>query len=154
MAADLLAGLRARRDELAAEQIRDLTVPRWENPAAALRIKPIDHALIKRQLGRIEKAKTQAARDALEIPANAAIVAAATTAVVLGEGDGEAVLDLSDLAEPLGLPEDATGAEIIQVLLLTEGDITACAGAVIRHSGYTERDVDEELAGESQATRR
>lgn len=147
MAADLLAGLRARRDELAAEQVRDLPVPRWENPKAVLRIKPLDHVFIKRQLGRIEKAKP-GARDAVELSANAAIVAAATTSVALGEGDGEAVVELADLAEPLGLPNDATGPELIQAFLLTDGDVCASAAAVLRHSGYAERDVDEAIAGE------
>lgn len=147
MAGSLLEGLRARRDELQAEQVRDLPVPRWENPSAVLRIKPLDHALIKRQLGRIDKA-TKGAKDAVELSANAAIVAAATVEVVLGEGDGQAVVSLADLAEPLGLPKDATGPELIQAFFLTDGDVIGCAGAVIEHSGYTERHVDEAQAGE------
>jgi hypothetical protein len=147
MAGSMLEGLRARRDELAQEQVRDLAVPRWENPKAALKIKPIDHDLIKRQLGRIEKAKA-GARAAVEVSANAAIIATATTAVVLGEGDGEAVVPLADLAEPLGLSSDATGAEIIQAFMLTDGDVISCAGAVMKHSGYAQRDLDDELAGE------
>lgn len=147
MAGSLLDGLGARREALEEEQIRDLAVPRWENPSAALRIRPIDHALIKRQLGRIEKA-TKGARDAVELSANAAILAAATIEVVLGEGDGQAVVPLADLAEPLGLPKDATGPEIIQKFFLTDGDVFGCAGAVVKHSGYAERDVDEALAGE------
>lgn len=147
MAGSLLEGLGARREELEKEQVRDLEVPRWENPSAVLRVKPVDHALIKRQLGRIERA-TKGARDAVEVSANAAILAAATIEVVLGEGEGQATVPLTDLAEPLGLPKDATGPEIVQAFFLTDGDVIGCAGAVVKHSGYAERDVDEALAGE------
>lgn len=146
---DYLAGLAARREELLAESTADLPVPLWDAPRLVLVVRPIEHAQIKRQLARIEKA-TVGAQAGVELAANATIIAAAVDEVVIGEGDGQARLKLYDLRDALGFDEDAKvdADQIVRKLCLRDGDVMALAAAVIRHSGYEQAEVEEKLKGE------
>jgi hypothetical protein len=149
MATDYLAGLLARREELVAAATKDLPVPLWEKPRMVLRVRPIEHTQIKRQLARIEKA-SHGAQAGVDLAANATIIAAAVDEVLIGEGDGRVRLKLYDLKASLGFDEDAKvdGADLVRKLCLRDGDVMSLAAAVIRHSGYEEAEVDEALAGE------
>lgn len=146
-APSILEGLRARRDELVAEQVRDLAVPLWDRPSMTLRVKVVDHDMIFRQLQKIEKSAVGARSEAM-LNAHAAILSAGVVEVLLGEGDEQASITLPDLIEPLGLPEKASMAQVLRAALLRDADVLTLAGAVMKHSGYTDADVEEKLAGE------
>jgi hypothetical protein len=146
-APSILEGLLARREELVAEQVRDLPVPLWDRPSMTLRVKVVDHDMIFRQLQKIEKSQVGARSEAM-LNAHAAILSAAVTEVLLGEGDEQATVTLPDLVEPLGLSEKASGAQVLRAALLRDADVLTLAGAVMRHSGYTDDEVEDKLAGE------
>jgi hypothetical protein len=146
-APSILEGLRARRDELVAEQVRDLAVPLWDKPTMTLRVKVVDHEMIYRQLQKIEKSPVGARSEAM-LNAHAAILSAAVTDVLLGEGDDQATVTLPDLIEPLSLSEKASGAQVLRAALLRDADVLTLAGAVMKHSGYTDAEVEDKLAGE------
>jgi hypothetical protein len=149
MAADYLTGLLARREELVAAATEDLAVPRWDNPKLVLRVKPIEHRLIRAQTDRV--AKTAAGKQAeAEVDGFAAMVAAAVEDVLIGEGKDQARVKLYDLKEALGFDPDAKVemAKLIRTLCVTDGDVISLGRAVVDHSGYKDAEVDEALAGE------
>lgn len=147
MSDSLLAGLAARKAELQAEQVVDLPVPQWTNPSLRLRVKPVEHTILQGIQFRAEKVKGTKAGEA-QLNANAAILAAATTEVLFGEGDGEASFSLEspDLVEALDLPEKSHATAVVRALVLRDGDLVALATAAVRHSGYEE--LQETFAGE------
>jgi hypothetical protein len=146
-APSLLEGLKARRDELVAEQIRDLPVPLWDRPTMTLRVKVVDHEMIFRQLQKVEKSPIGARAETM-LNAHAAILSAAVDSVLLGEGDDQATVGLVDLIGPLELDEKASGAQILRAALLRDADVLSLSSAVMKHSGYTDAEVEEKLAGE------
>jgi hypothetical protein len=155
MAADagrpsLLDGLKARREEILAALVEDVPVPGL--PGVVLRVRPVGHDVISRQLARREKAKTPDARAEVDLAANAAIIAAAVAAdgVVFGAGgDEEEVHTLKDVADVL-LPdaEKVSGADTVRALFLRDGDVLVVGGKVMRQSGYADAEADESLQGE------
>src|SRR4051794_20129240 len=107
MSDSLLAGLAARKAELQAEQVTDLPVPLWTNPTLRLRVTPVDHAILQGIHFRAEKAGKGRAAGEAQMNANAAILVAATTEVLIGDGDDEASMPVNSpaLIEALQLPE-------------------------------------------------
>jgi hypothetical protein len=149
MSGDYLAGLLARREELVAEAVADLPVPRWENPRLVLRVKPVEHRQIRAQLDRVSKTSNGKQAEA-EVDANATLIAQAVEEVLIGEGAGQARVKLYDLKEALGFDPDEKieMARVVRKLCLTDGDVMSLAQAVVQHSGYKQASVDEALAGE------
>jgi hypothetical protein len=149
MAADYLTGLLARREELVEQATADLEVPRWDNPKLVLRVRPVEHKLLRRQMERAQKVSKGAVGE-VEVEANATIVAAAVDEVLIGEGDGQARVKLYDLKESLGFDPDekVDASRLIRTLCITDGDVMSLAQAVVEHSGYKQASVDEALAGE------
>lgn len=144
-----LALLKSRKTEIIADQVAELPVPLWTRPSLRLRITPVEHEVITRQWGKIEEAKG-GARSPIALHANAAIVAKATTAVLIGDGEDQAEMPLHspDLREALGLAEKATGVEVIRAMCLRDADVIALGSAVAKHSGYADEVAAESLRGE------
>ena len=145
-----LAALAARREELVAELVEDVPVPRWSNPALTLRIQPVEHGIIDAQRTRASKMPKGKKRDEAVFRANAVIVAAGTVEVVVGDDDVDQVTQ--DLTDPeflsaLGLPEDTNRADVIMRISLRDGDVLTLARKVVEISGYV-GETDEEFLGE------
>lgn len=147
MADSLLKGLKARRDAIAVDNFKDIPVPLV--PDLYLRIRTLDHEFLEKQRRRLDKAST-GARAAVEINVNAAIIGAATSEVLIGIGDDQESYDLlgPEIREEFSLDERASAAEAVRALLLRDGDVVTLAAAVMDHSGYSVRAIDEALAGE------
>ena len=144
----LLDALAARKAELQAQQVTTIPVPLWDNPTIRVRVKCVDHERLSRIMLRMQKAKGGALSKAT-LNAHAAIVEAATVAVILG-GDGDAELELSspDLVSALELPEGSTPIDVVRALCLREADVIALSDAVFKHSGYAQDDIEDDFAGE------
>ena len=149
MSGSLLDVLAARKAELQAEQVVDIPVPLWTSPVLRLRIKPVDHPVLKGIMARAEKARGKAAGEA-DLNAHAAIVVSACVAVLIGDGDDESEFPLTSpmLVEALQLPEGSTGVTVVRGMVLRDGDVVALSNAVFRHSGYAGEALEEFLAGE------
>lgn len=147
MADSLLAGLAARKAELQADQITELSVPLWSNPTLRLRVKPVEHPIVQGIMARADKVKGRAAGEAA-LNANAAVLVAACVEVVIGDGDDEAVMELGSplLVEALGLPEGSHATVVVRALMVRDADVLALGNAAMKHSGYGE--LEENFAGE------
>lgn len=166
--------LRARREEIAARQHKDLRVPRWSNPEVWVRYRPLTWDEVRSPITKVEKAKGHA-RIRIEHDANADILVKACLGVFFAVDDvaynplteepigkldsngWDVTLDECprfdpDLARVLGVPgadEGSLTARLIcRELFFTDGDMMAQAGELSRWSGFTNQEVDEEFAGE------
>ena len=142
--------LKARREELLAEQIFDIPVPRWLNPTLQLQIKPVDHSTFRRIIGIQERAakgpKQQVGES--ELNANAAMVGAALVKVLIGDGDERAEVDWQDMIPSLGISETSSVTEVVRAICLRDGDVLTLASTVLKLSGYSTESIDEAFAGE------
>jgi hypothetical protein len=146
-AESLLQQLAAQREEILAAHVIDYRIP-LVKPQAVLRFKAIDHATIRRQMTRVQKA-AEGARAETELAANAAIIAAATLEVILGEGDEAVSCDLRTVAEVYELGAQAKAGDAVRRLFLLDGDLNQAAQKVMEHSHYGNAEADEAFAGES-----
>lgn len=149
----LLDSLAARRQELLAEaSTEDVPVPGWHSPSLFLRMRPLEHSVLRNQSRRIERAKGASAKANAELSSSAMVVRQATELVLIGdEGPAQAELDFDDerLLASLGLPADATDLTILRALALgKDGVILKLSERVYTLSGYANLDADEDFAGE------
>lgn len=142
----LLEQLRATREEILAELITDIVVP-LVRPKVTLRVKPVDHEVIVRQLAKREKATAPEARAKVDLSANAAVIAAATVEVLLGDGNNAESCTLAMVAEVFELGDKAGAADAVRALFARDGDILTVAAKVMEHSGYGGGEADETFAG-------
>lgn len=146
MAGSLLDSLMARREQLAAAQVKTLPFPCWETPSLHLRVHPVDDDTIRRIQRRISQAGRRQESEAL-LDGDASVVAAATEKVIIG---GDTELTLKELGDQLGLDEGFSLGDVIRKLAVRDGDVHALARAVAEVSGHTDGiDIlDEAFAGE------
>ncbi len=149
--------LAKRREEILAEQILDLGVPRWDDPDIHVLYKPLSHEVIRKTFRRVEKAKP-AERDRVEVEANADLLVKACTGIYAlidderyslrpGDEKGELTTFDEDLAENLGV-EDRRAISVCRALFFTDGDMLQHVIQLQRFSGYAEDDTDRQLEGE------
>lgn len=157
-ALSLLGRIQARRDEILAGEHLDLAVPRWTDPEIIVRYHPVDHRVIRRAQGAIEKAPKDR-RAAVEVDANADILINGCSAVLarldgkdyslrLNDPGGEPTTFDADLAANLGLDSGATARAVVRALFITEGDMFSAAVKLGQWSGYVEAEADEAVEGE------
>jgi hypothetical protein len=146
----LLDGLKARREEILAALVEDVPVPGL--PGVVLRVRPVGHDVISRQLARREKAKTPDARAEVDLAANASIIAAAVAAdgVVFGAGgDEEEVHTLKDVATCCcRMPRRCRVRTRCGPCSCGTGTSCVVGVEVMKQSGYADAEADESLQGE------
>lgn len=152
----ILASLKDRREQIAAENTLVRSIPRWTDPEIFVRFAPADHEVLRKMGTRADKAPPKQ-RARVEVEATADLLARHCVEVwarVNGESyslnpddrDGPRTTFDSDLGRALGLGEEATAREVVQKLYFTDGDILQHGQLLAKFSGY---DVaDEELEGE------
>lgn len=154
----VLGNLKARRESIAKAQVKEIPVPRWEDPEVWVIYEPLEHPFIRSKFSTIEKAENRK-KGEVEVNVNADVLIKACVGVYakLGgkryslrpdEPDGELTRFDPDLAANLGLPENATAREVVRSLFFTDGDIISTAQQVIEFSGYRENEATEEIEGE------
>lgn len=160
-----LANLRQRREAIAAAQVEDLPVPRWEDPVIVVRYRPGDHAVARRCMDRVEKApKKDRAR--VEVEANADFLVHACVGVYARIGGQPHACTGPDEWTPidpdtwdgwdrfsphLGVTLGAateSARSVVQALFFTDGDLISAAGHIMSWSGYKETEADDQLTGE------
>lgn len=165
-----LANLRQRRDEIAAEQVLDLPVPRWSDPELVVRYRPGEHRRMRNALDKIEKAPARE-RAEVEVTMNTDLLIHACLGVFARIGgrpyvctgpdewtpiptddEGTPVYDDWDgfsphLAATLGAATESARS-VVSAMFLTDGDILATAGKLMQWSGYQEAEADEAILGE------
>lgn len=153
-----LGNLAERREEIIQGEQLVLPVPRWEDPEVLVKYKPIDHGHIRAAQTRVEKAP-KAKKFQVEVEGNIDLLIRGCLAVVAkldgeeyslrpDDPEGDPTVFDSDLAENLGLPEQATARSVVRALFITEGDILSHAKSLVEFSGYRETEADERIAGE------
>lgn len=157
----VLKSIKERRDQLKAEQLIVLQVPRWEDPKIFLRCRPIHHETWSRAMDRIANARGKKDVGEVEINANCDVIADGCVEVfaTLNNDPRELSFNKDDpygektglddtLAASLGLPTGVATRSIIRALFIEEPDILAVAGRLTVFSGYRELAAVEETAGE------
>lgn len=157
-----LSSLKERREEVLAEQVLRLPVPRWNDPVIIVKYKPVPHGFIRAGQQRVEKASARQ-KSEIEVDANADILingCVGVMAVVDGreyslrpdDPNGDLTLFDEDLAENLGVEgvggRPPTARSVVRALFLTDGDILSAAGEIVKFSGYRETEADSDLSGE------
>lgn len=158
--ASILGGMAHRREEIIQASTKDLPVPRWTDPEVFVRFRPVDHGLIRKGQVAVDKA-TDRDKAKREVEVNSDVLVAGCVGVyALIDGteyslrpddfEGEMTRFDADLAANLGLdnPETATARQVVKGLYMFDGDILSTAGAVIRFSGYVEKEATERVSGE------
>lgn len=149
----LLGNLRAKRQELVADQTLDLQVPGWSNPEIWVRYRPASHPEVRGPLQRIEKMPAKEKGEA-EFNANIDLLVNTCLAVYAtidgkqyslrpGQPDGELTKFDEALAENLGVTP-ATARATARALFLKDGDIVSHASSLIRWSGYVDEATEAE----------
>lgn len=152
----MLGQLKDRREEVLAEQVHHLPVPRWTNPQIVVKYRPVEHGYIRKAQERVQNA-TPAKRSEVEVEANADILIRGCLAVVavvdgaeyslrLDDPTGEPTRFDAELAANLGCKPSAR--EVVKALFIAEGDIISAAGSVALFSGYKEAEATEAVLGE------
>lgn len=155
----ILSQLGERREQIRMRETLDLPIPRWSDPEIIVRYRPIEHAQIRRAQQAVEKAPKRDQFEA-EVNGNIDLLIRGCDSVVAridgqdyslkpGEPKGEFTKFDKDLAENLGLAEDATARQVVRKIFFTDGDIMSHAAGLVQWSGYRETEADSELAGES-----
>ena len=154
----VLGSLKQRRADIAQGAVLDLPVPRWSDPEIFVRFRPVEFTeidKIQKRLERIPKGK----RAAEEVASNIDLLIRGCVAVFarldgqdysLRAGDHKGSLTTfdPDLAENLGLTEDATARDVVRELYIADGDIINTSRKLVEWSGYKNDELDESLAGE------
>lgn len=154
----VLSSLKERRQQVIEEQVLTLPVPRWTDPVIVVKYKPLPHEMIRASQTRLEAAP-KAKRAALEVDLNADLLIKGCRAVVAvlddteyslrsGDPSGEPTVFDSELAENLGLDDNARARDVVRALFITEPDIISAAQSLIVWSGYKETEADDSLRGE------
>jgi hypothetical protein len=138
--------LAKRREQIAADQILELEVARWENPMIAVSYKPVEHNIIRRTIRSVEKAKGD--RSEVEMNANADFLIKACVGVVARGPDERWSGFDEELAESLGIEGERTARKTCRELFITDGDLISHVNKVIEFSGYRNAEIDEDLPGE------
>lgn len=158
----ILLSLKERRQQVMAEQVKRLPVPRWEDPVIVVTYRPVDHSYIRQAQSKVEKAGRDKQGE-VEVESNADILIRGCVSVVgiingkeyslrPGDPEGEPTKFDQDLAENLGVEgvggRAPTARQVVRSLFLTDGDILSAASEIIRFSGYREAEADSTILGE------
>lgn len=155
----VLGQLKARREQIKQGATIDFPVERWDDPEIFVRFKPVEHGVIRSGGTRVEGAQ-QKDKARVEVEVNCDVLIRGCVGVFAriggkeyslkpGEPRGEWTKFDADLAENLGLSEDATAREVVKALYIFDGDIMSTAAKVAEFSGYRDKMADEEVSGES-----
>jgi hypothetical protein len=115
----VLGQLKERREQILQKEHLDLPVPRWKDPEILVRYKPVPHRYFAAGQNIVDKA-TGKDKAKIEVSANIDILLKGCTAVFarldgqdyslrLGDPKGDFTTFDPDLAENLGLGDNATG---------------------------------------------
>lgn len=158
----VLSSLKERREQVLADQILRLAVPRWDDPTILVMYRPVSHGFIRAAQKRVEKANKDRASE-VEVEANADILIQGCTGIVavvdgqeysLRPNDplGEPTTFDADLAANLGIEgggsKGPTARSVVRSLFITDGDILSAATKLIEFSGYRETEADAAILGE------
>lgn len=157
----LLDQLRARRDDIAAEQTVDLPVPGYRSKLA-LRCGPVE----SRQLAALARRMVNSKAPDRELTSNMDTLILACREIVVRESEGEEWRSMSELdgGEPVGIeerlvdllkltPETVTSRELLRSLFALapspELAINVMAGEYVDWARAADEDVDTAFVGES-----
>lgn len=158
----ILSSLKERRQQVLAQQVLSLPVPRWEDPVIVVKYKPVEHGFIRAGQERVKKAGNEKKAE-VEVDANAdmlirgclgvvAVVDGTEYSLRLGDEQGDPTRFDQDLAENLGVEgaggKPATARAVVRSLFLTDGDILSAANELMKFSGYRETEADTAVVGE------
>lgn len=154
----VLSNLKARREKIREGEKLVLPVPRWSDPELVVKYQPLEHSIIRAAQTRVEKAP-KAKRFQVELEGNMDLLIRGCVAVVAkldgqeyslrpDDPEGEPTTFDPDLAENLGLGENATARQVVKELFITDGDILSHAKSLVEFSGYRETEADEQIQGE------
>jgi hypothetical protein len=154
----VLGQLKDRREQILQKEHLDLPVPRWSDPEIIVRYKPVPHRYFAAGQKIVEKAVGKD-KAKVEVNANIDILIQGCTAVIArldgqdyslhpGDPKGDFTTFDPDLADNLGLGENATARETVMALFIVDGDIMSHAASLARFSGYREAEADEGVSGE------
>jgi hypothetical protein len=150
-----LLNLKERRQAQKAKLIKDIRIPRWENPELWLRFRPAEPTALERFLRKRARGKDNP-DPGWGIDATLDIIVDACVAVYAKYPDDETEYSLKvndakgsltridhEVARALGLEDVTTAAETARALFLAEGDINTVGNALLTWSNVAGSEADE-----------